>query len=197
MTENEKIWKVFLRRHGKMFGLFVAAAVAAVICEFIVFIWFVGEAQATGLVPSSLGSWTMGYCLTFILHLIFWEIVLVVIPVIIFIVAVYKLWWEKLPGAERKEYKRRKLFGKSTRKTDAGEGISFLVTIFFIIKVYLDGNWNRPFASWDFDYLVYSWLTALMWVLIIFGIPILIGGLWWLNKERKKPQTRIDTDFGG
>ena len=64
-------------------------------------------------------------------------------------------------------------------------------------KVYLDGNWNMSFENWTFDYLVYSWLTALMWVLIIIGIPILIGVIWWLNKEmKKKPQTRIDSDFG-
>ena len=95
---------------------------------------------------------------------------------------------------ERKEYKEKKLFGKRTRKTDGGEAISFLVTIFFVIKIWLDGNWNTPFASWDLDYLVYSWLTALMWVMIIIGIPILIGVIWWLNKEMKRsPQKRIDS----
>ena len=123
MTDTEdKVWKTFLRRHKKMFALFVVAAIIAAICAIYVFVWFVGDAQATGLVPSSLGSWSIGTCVTFVLNLIFWELVLIGIPVIIFVVAVYKLWWMKLPKAERKEYKRKKLFGKKTRKTDGGEG---------------------------------------------------------------------------
>ena len=191
---GEKIWKKFLRRHWNMFMLFVAAATIAIIAAIFVFVWFVDHAQATGLVPSALRSWSMRYVVDFLLHLIFWELVLIGIPVIIFIAAVYHLWWKKLPKAERKEYKEKKLFGKRTRKTDGGEAISFLVTIFFVIKIWLDGNWNTPFASWDLDYLVYSWLTALMWVMIIIGIPILIGVIWWLNKEMKRsPQKRIDS----
>jgi len=186
MTENEdKIWKKFMRNHWKMFCMMVTAAIVAIVGILLVFVWFVGEAQSSGLVPGSLGSWSIGTCVTFVLHLIFWELILVTVPVIIVVAAIYQLWWKKLPSGERKEYKRKKLFGKRTRKTDGGEGISFLVNIFFIIKVYLDGNWNNPFSNWSFDYLVSSYLTALMWVCIIIGIPILIGALWWLNKQMK------------
>lgn len=171
--------------------MFVVAAIVAMIGVILVFLWFVGDAQSTGKVPASLGSWSIGSCVTFIFNLIFWELLLIVVPVIVFIVAIYYLWWKKLPSGERKEYKRKKLFGKHTRKTDGGEGISFLVTIFFVIKVYLDGNWNNPFSNWTFDYLVYSYLTALMWICIIFGIPILIGALWWINREmKKKPRSQ-------
>ena len=186
----------FMRKRGKAFSLFVALIIAAIVAMILVLLWFVGHAQSTGLVPSILGSWSMGYFIKFILHLIFWELVLVGIPALVVVAAIYHLWWKRLPKAERNEYKRKKLFGKKTRKTDAGEGFSFIVFIAFCIKIWLDGNWNQPFASWSFDYLVYSCLTALMWVLIIIGIPVLIGGLWWLNKEKKKPQRRIDSDFG-
>jgi di/tricarboxylate transporter len=128
----------------------------------------------------------MGYFITFLLHLIFWEFIFIGIPVIIAIAAVYLLWWKKLPDTERKEYREGHLFGKRSRRSDAGGGISFLVFIVFMIKVYLDGNWGLHFAEWSFDYLVYSYLWAFIWVAIIFGIPILIGATWWIRHEMKK-----------
>ena len=127
----------------------------------------------------------MGHIVTFLLHLIFWEAILIGIPVILAAVVGW-LWWKKLPDDEKEEYKREHLFGKRSRRTEGGEGISFLIFIVFIIKIYLDGNWNVAFATWTFDYLVYSCLWALIWVLIIFGIPIVIGGTWWLHREMKK-----------
>ncbi len=187
MVENsEKIWKKFLRKHWQMCVLFVVGAILACIGVIIVYLWFVGDAQCTGLVPETLGLWSMGHFVTFLLNLILWEVLLIGVPVILAIAAIYFLWWKKLPDEEKKEYRRGHLFGKRSRRTDGSEGISFLIFIAFIIKVYLDGNWNVPFVTWTFDYLVYSCITALVGVLIIFGIPILIGGTWWIHHEMKK-----------
>jgi drug/metabolite transporter superfamily protein YnfA len=183
---DEKIWKKFLRTHWKMLVLFVVATILAIAGTILVFLWFVGDAQVTSLVPATVGLWTIGYLVTFLLHLIFWEVLFIGIPVLITGAALYFLWWKKIPDEERKEYRRRHLFGKRSRRTDGGGAISLLVNIVFIIKVYLDGNWNVPFATWTFDYLVYSYLWALLWILIIFGIPILLGGTWWIRREMKK-----------
>ena len=186
LEPDEKIWKKFLRKHWKMFVLFVVAAILVIAGAILVFLWFVGDAQVTSLVPATVGLWTLGYLVTFLLYLIFWEVLFIGIPVIITVAAIYFLWWKKISDEERKEYRRRHLFGKRSRRTDGGGAISFLVNIVFIIKVYLDGNWNVPFATWTFDYLVYSYLWALLWILIIFGIPILLGGTWWIRREMKK-----------
>ena len=184
----DKIWKKFLGKHFKMFVLFVVSAILAFMGVIFVFLWFVEDAQLTGLVPEALSLWTMGYFVTFLLHLIFWMILLIGIPTILAVAAIYFLWWKKLPDDERKEYREEHLFGKRSARKDGGEGITFLVNIAFVIKVYLDGNWDKPFATWKFDYLVYSYLTALIWVLLIFGIPMAIGGLWWIfyGKEKGK-----------
>jgi len=186
VKNDEKVWKRFLEKHFQMFVLFIVGAILAFIVAVRVFLWFVAEAQSTELVPMVLGEWSMGYLVTFILHLIFWGIIIVGIPVIIAIVAIYFGWWKKLPEKERKECKDGHLFGKHSRKSDGGGAISFLVTIAFIIIVYLDGNWDKAFATWKFDYLVYSYLWALIWVAIIFGIPMLIGGAWWIHHVMKK-----------
>jgi H+/gluconate symporter-like permease len=118
--------------------------------------------------------------------LIFWEAIFIGIPVLIAIVAIYAGWWKKLPDKERKEYKKGKLFGKRSKKTDAGGGISFLIFIVFCILVYLDNKWGVAISTWEFNYLVHTWLWAVIWIAIIIGIPVLIGATWWLRHEMKK-----------
>ena len=186
-SENgEKIWKKFLRKHWKALVLFVGAAILAFIGAFLVFLWYVGEAQLTGLVPATLNLWTMGHLVTFILHVIFWEILYIGVPVIIAAGAGWWLWWKRLPDDEKEEYRQGHLFDNRSHRTEGGQGISFLVFIAFIIKVYLDGKWDVPFATWTFDYLVCSCIMAFIWILIIFGIPIAIGATWWICHEMKK-----------
>jgi hypothetical protein len=185
-TESEngrEAWKRFLRKHWNMLVLFAAGAVLASIGAILVCLWFVGDAQLTGLVPTTLGLWTMGHLVTFLLSLILWEVLFIGIPAIIAAVAGW-LWWKKLPDEEKKEYH---FFGTRSRATSGGGGsISLLVFIAFCIKVFTDGKWNVAFATWTFDYLVYSLLWALIWILIIFGIPAAIGIIWWIRHEMKK-----------
>jgi len=182
--ENGSAWKKFLRKHWNIVAIFVVASILAFIGALFVYLWFVGEAQSTGLVPSTLGHWTMGHLLTFVLHLIFWELLFIGVPAILGAVAGW-LWWRKLPSEEKKEYH---FFGKRSRTTGGGGGISALFFIAFAIKVYIDGNGNVAIATWTLDYVVYSMLTILIWGLVIFGIPAAIGIIWWISHELKKKQ---------
>jgi len=182
-TEIPEVWKKFLRKHWNMLVVFVVGAILASIGAVLVFLWFLGDAQSTGLVPMTLDLWTMGYMVTFLLHLILWEVLFIGIPVIIAAVAGW-LWWRRLPDEEKKEYH---FFGTRSRATSGGGGaIELLVFIAFCIKVLTDGNWDVAFATWTFDYLVYSYLSALIWVLVIFGIPMALGIIWWIRHEMKK-----------
>lgn len=183
--ENDsKGWKRFLRKHWHMLVLFVAVTVLASVGAVYVFLWSVGDAQSSGMVPTILGLWTMGNMVTFLLHVIFWEVLLIGVPVILVAVAGW-LWWRKLPIEEKKEYH---FFGTRSRSTSGGGGaISLLFWIAFCIKVFIDGNWNIAVATWTLDYLVYSCIWTLIWILIIFGIPAcVIGIIWWLSHEKKK-----------
>ncbi len=184
--KGEKIWKKFLRNHWKMLIIFVVGAILALIGAILVIRWFVGEAQVTGLVPTILGQWAMGHIIPFLLHLIFWLFIYIGIPVIIAAAATYFLWWKKLPDKERKEYRCAHLFGKRSRRSDTGGGVSFLIFIVFCIKVFIDGKWGVAVSTWKFDYLAYSYLWAIIWIAIIFGIPMALGGIWWIRHEMKK-----------
>jgi len=181
--ENDsRTWKKFLRKHWRIVALFAVSAAAAAIGAAVVFLWFVGNAQSTGLVPSTLGLWTMRHLVTFIIYAILWEALIIGIPAIVAAVAGWQ-WWRRLPNEEKMEYQ---FFGTRSRTTGGGGGISLFLFIAYCIKVYLDGNWNRPFATWTLNYLVYSLLWTVIWLLIIFGIPAAIGLGWWINHEIKK-----------
>jgi hypothetical protein len=182
-TENDSgAWKKFLKKHWTMFALFVVAVILAAAGAVYVFLWFVGDAQSTGMVPSTLGLWTMETMVTFVLHAIFWELLLIGFPAILAGVAGW-LWLRRLPSDEKKEYH---FFGKRSRTTSGGGGISFLFFIAFCIKVFIDGTWNVAIANWTFDYVVDSMIAILIWSLIIFGIPIALGVIWWIRHEMKK-----------
>ncbi|MBU7014432.1 MAG: hypothetical protein HXS52_12430 [Theionarchaea archaeon] len=184
---SEKIWKKFLKKHWKAIVFLVVGVILAFIGAILVYLWFVEKAQVTGLVPATLDLWTMGHLVAFVLRVIFWEVLFIGVPVLVVALAVWRLWWERFPHEEKEEYKREHLFsGTRSRSRNEGGGISFLIFIAFIIKIYLDGNWNVPFAAWTFDYLVYSCVKVLGWVIIIFGIPLAIGGTVWLLYEMKK-----------
>lgn len=175
-------WDLFIGRHWKAFVVFVVAAFLAAVWAVLVLLWFVGKAQADGLVPSTLDLWAMSHVVIFLLNLLFWMLVLVGIPVAI-LAGIAWLWFSRLPADERREYR---LFRNRSRRSNAGGGFSFLVFIGFALKVYIDGNWEVPVSTWTFDYLVYSWATVLAWLLIIFAIPATVGLAWWILRGRAR-----------
>ncbi|UCG45573.1 MAG: hypothetical protein JSV58_01970 [Candidatus Bathyarchaeota archaeon] len=182
--DNSKIWTGFMKKHWNMVALAVIAGALAVVGAILVYLWFVGDAQSTGLVPTTLNFWTMGHIVTFLLHLIFWELLFIGVPVVLAAIAGW-LWWRRLPEADKA---CMRMGTRSKATSEGGGGISLLVTIAFCFKIFLDGNWDVPISTWTFDYLVYSCLTALLWVSIIFGIPIGLGIIWWIHHEMtKKP----------
>jgi len=174
-------WKSFLKKHWKITAVFVVGAVLALVGSILVFLWFVGDAQSTGMVPTTLGLWTMDNMVAFTLHLIFWELLLIGIPAGIAAVVGWQ-WWKRLSD-EEKEYH---FFGKRSRTTGGSSGISVLFFIAFGIKVFIDGKWDVAVANWTLDYVVSSIITILIWAAIIFGIPAVIGVIWWITHEMKK-----------
>jgi cation transport ATPase len=173
-------WKKFARRHWKMTLLMAGGIAAAAVAALLVFLWVVADLQDTGLVPSGLGEWTVGFAFTLLLAVIVWELILVVSWVIPMVLAAYFLWYRKLPLEERKEYE-----GKPGRRRSTGEnsGISFFIGLVWLAIVWIDGKWNLAFEDWTFNDWVYSWLAAGLVVLVIAGIPVLIYVIWAIRRN--------------
>ncbi|MHA2201225.1 MAG: hypothetical protein ACXABN_15215 [Candidatus Thorarchaeota archaeon] len=70
--------KRFLRRHWRMAIVFAVLFSVVVAAAVYVLLWFLATAQATAFIPATLGQWSIGHVINFILHLIFWELLLVV-----------------------------------------------------------------------------------------------------------------------
>ena len=170
----------FIGRHRVAVSAFAVAAVALAAWAVYVFWWFTGNAQSTGLVPSSLGAWTMGNLVNLIIYAILWELVLVGIPVAL-VAIVGWMWWKKLPVSEKTMNRWR-----GGRGTARGSGFGFLFFIAFAIKVYLDGNWNMPISAYSLNYVVGSLITILAVLAAIVGIPVAIGLIWWASRMSKR-----------
>ena len=181
-TKRSVVWREFLRRHWKAVVLLVAGAIVAAVGAVLVFLWFAGQAQVTGLVPVVLSFWTMGELISFLVGLALWELLLIGIPVAIACIIVYAAY-RRLPPEEREEYRRAGLFRIGSRGRNYGSGFTFVINLLFVLKVYLDGNWNLPFSNWTFDYLVDSYVWILLVLAALFAIPALIVGSWWLRRE--------------
>jgi len=175
-------WIAFFRRHWGAVAIFVVAATLAVAWGVYVFWWFTGNAQSTGLVPSALGSWSMGNLVSFIIYSVLWELLLVGIPAVVAAVAAW-MWWRRIPSEEWMGYH----WGRRSRSAGGGGGVGFLFFVAFAIKVYVDGNWNIPVSTYTLNYVVGSMITIVEWIAVILGIPAAIAVTWWIHHELKKP----------
>lgn len=170
--------KRFLRRHWRMAIVFAVLFSVVVAAAVYVLLWFLATAQATAFIPATLGQWSIGHVINFILHLIFWELLLVVSWMLVAVLLILILWYRKLPEEERDIETKR-------GRREEGDAFSFLVGITWLIVVWFDGRWNLAFESWTINDWVYSFLAAIAWDLLIFGIPIALAFLWWIRREMK------------
>ena len=186
-TKNEQMipeaFKNFLVKHWRMTAVMVSAAIGAVGIAIFTFLRVVADAQATLLVPTMIGEWTIGYAIGFMLTVILWELVFVswVVPVgLIF----YFGWYRNLPAEELQEYKRE---SQRSRTAEEGGGFSFFMGLVWLIIMWIDGRWNIAFQAWTLNDWVYSWLAAGLWILGIVGIG---GGtafiIWWMRNRPKQ-----------
>ena len=193
---KKRAWNKFARRHWKMIMLWILLGAVFAVSAAYVAVDFAYGAVDSGLVPDTLDQWAVGDIFTFCLNLLFWLAVLIGIPLLITVIAIYILWWKTLPLAERAEYDRAKLF-KSSDSSKGGSACSFFFWVLFMIKVWWDGNWWQPISTWEFDYVIGIFVWILLLLAIVIGIPVLLGGTWYItscgkgkwDKDDDKPKT--------
>jgi hypothetical protein len=173
-------WKEFVRRHAKFTVLMVGGVAATALAALSVFLWVVANVQASGLVPSVLGQWTVGHVLTFILNVILWELLLVASWVLPLAVIVFFRWFKNLPDEEWRGYRGAR---QRRRAAGGGGGISFFTGLVWFVIVWAEAKWTLALKDWTFNDLVYSWIAAGLVVFLVIGIPATIYVVWSLRKK--------------
>ncbi|MBD3187590.1 hypothetical protein GF325_12220 [Candidatus Bathyarchaeota archaeon] len=193
-NENEKsdLWKDFIRDYWKFALIGVAGIVAAFIAGVFVFLWRVDVAPAVLGTPPFIGDWSVKLCILFFLNVLLWEFLIVGIPFISGLGAVFGLWWYRLSQEEKEKYdlKDKKHKRKPTVK-DGGGVVPFVMAIFWFVIVAYNGYWDTPFSSWEFTIFVSFMIRALIWFLIIFGPPALVALIWWLRRELSREESAV------
>jgi hypothetical protein len=176
----------FLKKHWRNILPLGIVIIAGLIAGILLFLWLVADAQTTGLVPAQLGEWTVGYVITFILHVVLWELILVGSWVAVLVIVLLYRWYKELP--EEEKWKRHE-----RGRRDEGEAFGFFIGLAWLLIVWIDGRWHLAFQDWTLNDWIFSWISALLWVLLIAGIPITIFFLYWVSMEmRTKPETESE-----
>lgn len=179
---DEAFWINKIKQYWKIFAICIIAAVVLVIGAFLVLVWFIETTPlpgvGDGIPPDTFNDWTLNYVVGFIILIILWELLFIGVPAALFFGVGGYLWWKRLPEEERLEFKEREKMEKKKyehpKNWGGGGGFSIFMFIAYCIVIAIDGNYNTRFGLLDYSYFIYAWFFTIMWLLIIFGIPVAI-----------------------
>jgi hypothetical protein len=175
-TDSE--WGRFIRKHGTIFAVFAAAAILAVAGAVYVFVWFTGNAQSTGLVPSAsepvvneqrthfysprhiLGTRLNRHPSSYSSN-------------------------GRMGMVERYLKSEKPRSGKAPRaQRRRRSNITVAIHRLRHQSLY---RWKlaHRHRKLELDYVVGSMITILIWAVAILAIPAVIGIVWWINHETK------------
>ena len=185
---DEQFWKDFIKKHDTTFIVLIVAGVCAIVGAFLVVFWFIEMSPLGGQGTWTFNDWTLNYVVGFMILIILSELLFVGIPAGLFFGVGGYLWWRKLPEEEKKEFKDREKKGTHRKKDyGGGGGFSFFMFIAYCIYIAVDGNYNAAVGSRSYSYWILSWFYTMIWIFIVFGIPVaIILLIVYFTKWRKK-----------
>jgi hypothetical protein len=183
---DKDFWPSFITRHWKAFIVFVVGCIAALAGAVLVLFWFMETSTIGAMGTATIGEWSVAMIWFFLLYLIFWELVIIGIPAGIAFGVGWYIFWKQLSDQDKAMFKARDK--KKHRGSSASGGFGLFMFIAFSIYLYLIGEINTPLGNHSYSFWVYSWFTALGWLLIIAGVPaalilILVYFTVWRKKE--------------
>ncbi|MFX0074414.1 MAG: hypothetical protein ACFE96_03155 [Candidatus Hermodarchaeota archaeon] len=189
MSEEEigPYWEFLLKKHWYRLIPFVLVIIAAFISGIYVFFWHNEIGFGMGSFWSyTFNDWSMSLILGYILMLALREFLLVGLPTLAVLGIIFSILWFSLSLEKREElkamHKQHEADEKKRGKKVKGgaSGCTFLITVVFLIIIAVNGHWDTPFAYLDLQYFVVTYLWAIVWIAVIFGIPALLGGTIYL-----------------
>ncbi|MFX1410864.1 MAG: hypothetical protein ACFFA6_10950 [Promethearchaeota archaeon] len=175
---DEVFWKNKIKQYWKVFIICIIAVIVCLIGALLVLVWFIETSTLGGQGDWTFNDWTLNYVVGFMILIILWELLLVGVPAALFFGLGGYLWWKRLPEEEKQEYKERekreKKKYKNTKNWGGGGGFNIFMFIAYCIVIAIDGHYNTRFGQLDYSYFIYAWFFTFMWLLIIFGVPVVI-----------------------
>jgi hypothetical protein len=172
---EEQYWKKKIKEHMPLFIVVIIAVAIAFIGALVVIIWFIETSPIGAQGTALIGDWSLDWIVGFYILIILFELLFVGLPAGLFFGVGGYIWWSRLSDEEKTEYKAREKKNKHRkRNAGGGGGGSFLMFIAYCIYMGIQGSYYAPFSSQPYSYWVYGMFYTLMWMFIIFGIPICI-----------------------
>jgi len=172
---DEQFWKKKIKEHIPLLIVVIIAVVFAFIGALVVIIWFIETSPLGAQGTALLGDWSLDWIVGFYILVILFELLFVGIPAGLFFGVGGYILWKRLPDEEKAEFKAREKKNKHRKRNAGGSsGGGLLMFIAYAIYMGVQGNYYAPFSSQPYSYWVYGMFYTLMWMFIIFGIPICI-----------------------
>jgi len=172
----EKYWKIFT--------LMVIGGIIAVIGTILVIFWFVESTAIGNYGNATFNDWTLALMIEFTFKLILWILLIIGLPSCVATGLFWLLWWKPLPTDEKVAFESIGTSGKKHHGKESG-GFSFFMFLAYVIYIYSEGNFHTPFGELPYSYWIFSYLWAIIWLLVIFGIPLGIAAFIYLVKNFK------------
>ncbi len=179
--------KIMIKKYWTILLLLIIGIIIAIIGAMFTLYYVIYNLEIGNGGTATLGEFSLGDLILWCLWVILWEVLVILIPLIIYICIIGGLWWRKLPQEDKDEIKsRKKREEKQIEKYGGGAGaLGFFIFIVFLIIVHLDDNLFEPFNNIPYIYWIGAYLMAALWIFVIIGIPITILGLCYLRKKLK------------
>jgi hypothetical protein len=189
-VKDKQFWKLIIKKYWLRAIPFVLIVIGAVVSMLYVFIWHVETGDGVRVYATmTFNEFTVGSVIGFILLLIVREILLVGLPALGALGITFAIvWFFTLTPENREELKNAFKRGEKGKKKpvsrSGGFGVfNFFIAIAFLIIVFAQGYWDTPFASLNVMYFVIWYIQAIIWIVIIFGIPAVIILILWLTNK--------------
>ena len=188
--KEKTYWENKIKEHWKPFLVVIIACIILFIGALLVLIWYILTSPIGGQGLWTFDQWTLNNIVGFMIQIILWELLFVGIPAALFFGVGGYIFWKRLPDEEKQEHKaREKKNPHRKRNAGGGGGFSFFVFIAYCITMGLRGDYYVAFGSHPYSYWVLYWFLTIMWIFIIFGVPIcIILLIVYLTVWRKKSE---------
>jgi len=174
-SSEETYWKKKISEYWKTFVVVIIACICLFIGALLVLIWYILTSPIGGMGTWTFDQWTLNYIVGFMIQIILWELLFVGIPAVLFFGVGGYIWWNRLTDEQKQEHKAREKKKKHRKRNTGGEsGGGLFMFIAYCIYIAVNNNYNTKFGDENYSYWVFAWFYTLMWIIIIFGIPIAI-----------------------